>query len=167
MATALKNLSDYQPENIPNAKPYRFGIVVSEWNPEVTLALNSGCHDTLVKHGALAENIHTVFVPGSFDLPLAAQFLLENDTCDAVICLGCVIQGETRHFEFINQAVAAGIKDVYLTFSQPVIFGVLTTDNQQQALDRAGGKHGNKGVEAAIAAIKMTALQHSIINSKS
>jgi len=162
MATALKNLSDYQPENIPNAKPYRFGIVVSEWNPEVTLALLEGCRNTLLNHDAKPENIRTVYVPGSYELPLAAQFLLQSNRCDAVICLGCVIQGETRHFDFINQAVAAGIKDVNLTFNQPVIFGVLTTDNQQQAIDRAGGKHGNKGVEAALAAIKMIDLKHRI-----
>lgn len=159
MATALKNLSDYTPESIPNAKPYRFGIVVSEWNPEVTLALKDACLETLRKHGTPDDQLHVVFVPGSFELPLAAQIMLHQEVCDAVICLGCVIQGETRHFDFICQAVAAGIKDVNLEYNAPVIFGVLTTDNQQQALDRAGGKHGNKGVEAALAAIKMMHLK--------
>lgn len=162
MATALKNLSDYSPESIPNAKPYRFGIVVSEWNPEITLALRDACLETLRRHGAMEEQIQVVYVPGSYELPLAAQILLHQEVSDAVICLGCVIQGETRHFEFICQAVAAGIKDVNLQYNAPVIFGVLTTDTQQQALDRAGGKHGNKGVEAAIAAIKMMHLKKTL-----
>jgi 6,7-dimethyl-8-ribityllumazine synthase len=98
-------------------------------------------------------------VPGSFELPLAAQWSAKKKKIDAVICLGCVIQGETRHFEFINQSVAQGIKDVGLKYNKPVIFGVLTTDNMRQAMDRAGGKHGNKGDEAAITAIKMLAIQ--------
>lgn len=163
MATALKNLSDYNPENIPNAKSFRFGIVVSEWNPEVTGALNAACLETLLTHGAVAANIQTVSVPGSFELPLAAQLLLQEDIADAVICLGCVVQGETRHFEFICQAIAAGIKDVNLKFSKPVIFGVLTADSKQQAIDRAGGKHGNKGVEAAVTAIKMLGLMDQLL----
>ncbi len=136
-------------------KHYRIAIVVSEWNESVTEALYSGAVSTLRDYGIQRENIIRKNVPGSFELTLGAQFMAQLDDIDAVICLGCVIQGETRHFDFICQAVAMGITNVGLAFNKPVIFGVLTPDNQKQALDRAGGKHGNKGDEAAIAAIKM------------
>lgn len=155
MATSLKNLSDYSGKNIADISEKKFGIVVSEWNEEVTEALYSGALDTLLENGAKKENIIRKNVPGSFELSLGAQWMAEIEEIDAVICLGCVIQGETRHFDFICDAVAHGIKDVNLKFNKPVIFGVLTTDNQKQALDRAGGKHGNKGDEAAITAVKM------------
>ncbi|MEX0882909.1 MAG: 6,7-dimethyl-8-ribityllumazine synthase [Cyclobacteriaceae bacterium] len=155
MATSLKNLSTHTKDNIKDIKNKKFGIVVSEWNDEITTSLFGGALETLLKYGAQKENIFRKNVPGSFELPLAAQWLAKIKEIDAVICLGCVIQGETRHFEFICNAVAQGITEVGLKYDKPVIFGVLTPDNQQQALDRAGGKHGNKGDEAAITAIKM------------
>jgi 6,7-dimethyl-8-ribityllumazine synthase len=156
MATALKNLSEYQFSGDENVlKNKKFAIVVSEWNTEVTEALYQGAYNTLKEHGVKEDHIIRKEVPGSFELSLGAQWMAQRNDIDAVICLGCVIQGETRHFDFICQAVAQGITDVNLTFNKPVIFGVLTPENQEQALDRAGGKHGNKGVEAAITAIKM------------
>ncbi len=155
MASSQKNLSTYNDSNIGDVSDRKFGIVVSEWNSEVTEALYSGAVETLLNLGARRENIIRKTVPGSFELSLGAQWLASDDRIDAVICLGCVIQGETRHFEFICQAVSQGITQVGLKFNKPVIFGVLTTDNYQQALDRAGGKHGNKGDEAAATAIKM------------
>ncbi len=158
MASSQKNLSDFTKKNVLNVKDKKFGILVSEWNSEVTEALFSGAFETLLEHGAKREHIIRKDVPGSFELTLGAQWMAEQDTIDAVICLGCVIQGETRHFDFICSAVAHGITDVNLKYNKPVIFGVLTTDNQKQALDRAGGKHGNKGDEAAITAIKMLGL---------
>ena len=164
MATLLKNLSDFSGTDVPSAAPYRFGIVVAEWNKEVTQALYGGAYQSLVNHGALPENIFTYSVPGSFELTSGADLLLKNTKLDAVICLGCVIQGETRHFDFICNAVANGITNVAVKYSKPVIFGVLTTDNQQQAIDRAGGKHGNKGDEAAVTAIKMVNLAETLNN---
>ena len=137
----------------------RFGIVVSEWNHEITLALKEGAYSTLLKNGAEPDNILISFVPGSYELTLGAQLQLETNQVDAVICLGCVIHGETRHFDFICDAVANGITNLNIKYNTPVIFGVLTPDNQQQAIDRAGGKHGNKGDEAAATAIKMLALK--------
>lgn len=155
MATQLKNLSDFTHLEIPSAAPYRFGIVVAEWNAAVTHALLKGAYQTLTSYNAEEENIETYQVPGSFELTSGADLLLKKGGFNAVICLGCVIQGETRHFDFICNAVANGLSNVAIKYSKPVIFGVLTTDNQQQAIDRAGGKHGNKGDEAAITAIKM------------
>ena len=155
MASSLKNLSDYNSTNIIDVSTKRFAVVVSEWNEEVTAALYSGAYQTLLQHGVKAEHILRKQVPGSFELTLGAQWCAQQKEIDAVICLGCVIQGETRHFDFICDAVAQGITQVNFTYNKPVIFGVLTTQTQQQALDRAGGKHGNKGDEAAITAIKM------------
>ena len=162
MATSLKNLSDYNIESVQNAENMKFGIVVAEWNNEITDALYKGAYNTLLKHGAKEENILKKYVPGTFELTLGAQLITENTDVDAVIVLGCVIQGETRHFDFICQGVTQGITRVNLDYNLPVIFGVLTTDNQQQALDRAGGKHGNKGDEAAVTAIKMVTLKQNI-----
>jgi 6,7-dimethyl-8-ribityllumazine synthase len=155
MASSQKNLSSYSGENLKDVSSKKFAIIVSEWNNEVTESLYAGALDTLLKHGAKKENVVRKMVPGSFELTLAAQWMAEKKDIDAVICLGCVIQGETRHFDFICDAVAQGITNVSLKYNKPVIFGVLTPNNQQQALDRAGGKHGNKGDEAAITAIKM------------
>lgn len=155
MATNLKNLSDYSKDNIQDISSKKFGIVVSEWNNEVTNALFSGAFNTLLKHGAKREHIFKRMVPGSFELSLGGQWLAQQEDIDAVICLGCVIQGETKHFDFICDAVANGLTNVSLKYNKPVIFGVLTPNTHQQALDRAGGKHGNKGDEAAITAIKM------------
>ncbi|MGB3466601.1 MAG: 6,7-dimethyl-8-ribityllumazine synthase [Cyclobacteriaceae bacterium] len=155
MASSLKNLSEYSQKQLTDIAEKKFAIVVSEWNESVTEALFSGALETLLKNGAKKENIYRKDVPGSFELSLGAQYVAAEETIDAVICLGCVIQGETRHFDFICNAVANGITEVGLKYNKPVIFGVLTPENQKQALDRAGGKHGNKGDEAAITAIKM------------
>lgn len=159
MSTSLKNLSSYDPDTLPSAAEWSFGIVVAEWNPEITHALYQGCYDTLVQHGALPENIHTVQVPGTFELPMGARLLAGRRGLDALICLGCVIKGETSHNEYINQSVAFALQQLALTSGKPCIFGVLTPNTLQQALDRAGGIHGNKGVEAAVTAIRMAALR--------
>lgn len=159
MATANKNLSEYNPETIPDASSFKFGIVVSEWNHEVTGALLDGARQTLLKHGVKPENIFISHVPGSFELTLGAQLLAVNRELDAILCLGCVIQGETPHFTFICQSVTQGITQLNITHNLPFLFGVLTTQNLQQALDRAGGKFGNKGNEAAVTAIKMAYLK--------
>lgn len=160
MSTA--NLSAYNPEIVPDATEMRFGIVVSDWNNEITWSLLEGAVKTLKKHGTTKKNIVVKHVPGSFELTLGAQFLAEYDDLDAVICLGCVIQGETPHFIYICQGVTQGITQLNMEYNIPFIFGVLTTLTQQQAIDRAGGKLGNKGVEAAVTAIKMAALQHEM-----
>ncbi|WP_342646812.1 6,7-dimethyl-8-ribityllumazine synthase [Mucilaginibacter sp. CSA2-8R] len=164
MATQLKNLSDFSNTTVPSAAPYRFGIVVAEWNAQITGAMYEGAYQSLIEHGALTDNILTYSVAGSFELIAGADLLLSNKHLDAVICLGCVIQGETRHFDFICDAVANGISNVSIKHTKPVIFGVLTTDTQQQAADRAGGKHGNKGVEAAVTAIKMADMAQQLKN---
>jgi 6,7-dimethyl-8-ribityllumazine synthase len=156
------NLSAYDPESIPQASKMRFGVVVSDWNREVTWSLLEGAVNTLKKHGTKDVNIIVRHVPGSFELTLGAQFLAEYDDLDAVICIGCVIQGETPHFSYICQSVTQGITQLNLEYNIPFIFSVLTTLNLQQALDRAGGKHGNKGDEAAVTAIKMAALQREM-----
>ncbi len=158
MSSQHKNLSSYQASEIQDAKGMRIGISLAQWNHEITNALYEGAIKTLVKHGVNESDIYTFSVPGSFELPLGAKWLFEEKDVDAVLCLGCVIQGETRHFDFICQSVAQGIMDLNLSLGKPVIFGVLTTDNQQQALDRAGGKHGNKGTEAAATALQMLSL---------
>jgi 6,7-dimethyl-8-ribityllumazine synthase len=162
MATTLKNLSDYNKDEIPAADSLKFAIVVAEWNEEITGALEKGALNTLLEHGAKEDNIIIKRVPGSIELTLGAQLVAENTDVDAVICLGCVIQGETRHFDFVCQSVTQGITDLNIKYKKPFIFGVLTTDNQQQAKDRAGGKHGNKGDEAAIAAIKMASMKKEL-----
>ncbi|QCK13527.1 6,7-dimethyl-8-ribityllumazine synthase [Mangrovivirga cuniculi] len=162
MATSLKSLSDYSSKNLQGAKDKVFAIVVSEWNDTVTEALYEGAYETLLQNGVKKENIVKRYVPGSYELTLGAQWMAERDDIDAVICLGCVIQGETRHFDFICDAVANGITNVNLKYNKPVIFGVLTPDTMKQALDRAGGKHGNKGDEAAITAVKMLGLKETL-----
>ena len=162
MSSSDHHLSVVQGSEVPDASPFSFAIVWSEWNSEVTGAMRDGAMKTLLKYGALKENISVKAVPGSFELTLGAQWMLEKKEVDAVICIGCVIQGETRHFDFICEAVAKGITDLNIEYSTPVIFGVLTPNDQQQAMDRAGGKHGNKGDEAAITAIKMAALYASL-----
>jgi 6,7-dimethyl-8-ribityllumazine synthase len=136
----------------------KFGIVVSDWNSEITFALLEGAVNTLIKHGTLRENIIVRHVPGSFELTFGAKHIAEEQDVDAVICLGCVIQGETPHFNYICQGVSMGITQLNIDYNLPFVFGVLTTSNLQQAKERAGGKHGNKGDEAAITAIKMVAM---------
>ncbi|MDZ7738760.1 MAG: 6,7-dimethyl-8-ribityllumazine synthase [Bacteroidales bacterium] len=157
-----KDLSSYDPSKIPAADNMKFGIVVSDWNNDITWKLMEGALNTLKKHGASDDNIFIGHVPGSFELPLAAQLLKESRDVDALICLGCVIQGETPHFTYVCQGVTEGITHLNLKYSTPFIFGVLTTDTLQQAADRAGGKHGNKGDEAALTAIRMVDLQRNI-----
>lgn len=155
MAAKEKNLSARYLSDISDMSSKKIAIVVSEWNEEITESLYAGTHQSLIHVGVPKENIIRLNVPGSFELSFGAQKMAQKKNIDAVICLGCVIQGETRHFEFICQSVAQGLKDVALKYDKPVIFGVLTTDTYQQAVDRAGGKYGNKGDEAAITAIKM------------
>lgn len=152
MAGTLKSTSGKVKINLASKK---FGIAVAEWNEEITEALYEGTLSTLVKLGAKRSNITRVTVPGSYELPLAAQRLAKQKSIDAVICLGCVIQGETPHFDYICQAVANGIMRVNLDTGKPVAFGVLTTLDKKQALERAGGKYGNKGEEAAVTVVEM------------
>jgi 6,7-dimethyl-8-ribityllumazine synthase len=159
MASSLRNLSKYDETTIPNAAGLYFGIVVAEWNNDITHALYTGCYDTLIRHGAQPEHIYTMQVPGTFELPTGARILSAQQNVDAMICLGCVIKGETSHNEYINHAVANGLVNLGLTTGKAHIFGVLTPNDLQQAKDRAGGQHGNKGVEAAVTAIRMAALR--------
>ncbi|MDY8137656.1 6,7-dimethyl-8-ribityllumazine synthase [Aquimarina sp. 2201CG5-10] len=160
MATENKNLSQYDKSTIPNAKNFRFGIVVSEWNDTITEGLFQGAFDALRDCGVMKENIVRWNVPGSFELIYGCKKMQESyDMLDAVIAIGSVIQGETKHFDFVCEGVTQGIKDLNITSDIPVIFCVLTDNNMQQSIDRSGGKHGNKGTEAAIAAIKMAQLR--------
>lgn len=158
MATINKNLSVYDKTTIPNAKGLRFGIVVSEWNSEITEGLYAGAEEALLNCGTVKSDIVRWNVPGSFELPFGCRKMIKSHKVDAVIAIGSVIQGETKHFDFVCEATAQGIKDLNLMFDIPVIFCVLTDNTMQQAIDRSGGKHGNKGTEAAIAAIKMAVL---------
>jgi 6,7-dimethyl-8-ribityllumazine synthase len=161
MASELKNLSAFEGSDVPNATDMKFGIVWAEWNHEITSKLMKGAHDTLIKHGAKPENIVNKTVPGAFELTLGAQYMAEFGQVDAIICIGCVIQGDTKHFDFICDAVAKGVTNLNLKYNKPFIFGVLTVNNQEQAEDRTGGKHGNKGDEAAVTAIKMLGMKNS------
>jgi 6,7-dimethyl-8-ribityllumazine synthase len=161
MSSSEKNLSRFEGSEVPSAARYKFGIVWSEWNHEITHELKEGALSFLRSKDAKEKNITIKTVPGAYELTLGAQYLLEKQRVDAVIVLGCVIQGETKHFDFICEAVANGITQLNIKFGKPVIFGVLTPNNVQQAVDRAGGKHGNKGEEAAATAIKMLALRDS------
>ncbi len=158
---ATTNLSAYDKTTIPNAKGFRFGIVVSEWNNDITDNLFKGAHHTLIENGALNKNIITLNVPGSYELIYGCKHLIKSQNLDAIIAIGNVIQGETKHFDFVCEAVAHGIKDINIQFDVPVIFCVLTDNTKQQSIDRSGGKHGNKGIESAIAAIKMAVIKQS------
>lgn len=158
MASALKNLSTYDESNIPDAADLSFGIVVADWNRDITHALYEGCLETLLKHGAKEENVHVVQVPGTFELPAGGRILAGREKLQAVICIGCVIKGETKHDEYINNAVSQGLVNLSIATGKPFIFGVLTPNTHEQAVDRAGGKYGNKGVEAAVTALRMAAL---------
>jgi 6,7-dimethyl-8-ribityllumazine synthase len=161
MSSRKKNLSIFKQGEIPSGNSMRIGIVVSEWNPEITEALFAGVFATLVANGVNRKNIFRVTVPGSFELPFGAQLCLKKKRCDAVICIGCVIRGETPHFDYICQSVSKGIMDLNLMSGIPVIFGVLTCNTPAQAKARSGGKYGNKGVEAAVTALKMSALKNN------
>ena len=160
MATVNKNLSDYDKTIIPNANKFRFGIVVSEWNDTITEGLYQGAYDTLIENGVLPNNIIRWDVPGSYELIYGSKKMQEQ-MVNAVIAIGSVIQGETKHFDFVCDAVSQGIKDLNIQRETPVIFCVLTDNNLQQAIDRSGGKYGNKGTEAAVAAIKMANLREN------
>ncbi|GAA4238936.1 6,7-dimethyl-8-ribityllumazine synthase [Postechiella marina] len=160
MATVNKNLSDYDKNTIPNAENFRFGIVVSEWNDTITEGLYKGAYDALIENGVLPKNIIRWDVPGSFELIYGAKKMQEQ-MVNAVITIGCVIQGETKHFDFVCEGVTQGVKDLNVLHETPVIFCVLTDNTMQQSIDRSGGKHGNKGTEAAIAAIKMAELRQN------
>jgi 6,7-dimethyl-8-ribityllumazine synthase len=154
---ATTNLSAYDKDKIPNAKMLRFGIVVSEWNPDITQKLYEGAVETLLKHGATKENILSLWVPGSFELVFGCSQMLKTEEVDAVIAIGNVIRGETEHFTFVCEGVTQGIKDLNIQYDVPTIFCVLTDNTREQSIERSGGKHGNKGVECAVAAIKMAA----------
>lgn len=159
MATINKNLSEYDKNSIPDAKNFRFGIVVSEWNETITEGLFNGAISGLLENEVPAEHIIRWNVPGSFELIYGAKKMLQTQNVDAVIVIGCVIQGQTKHFDFVCEGVTQGIKDLNVQTDIPVIFCVLTDNNMQQSIDRSGGIHGNKGTEAAIAAIKMAYLR--------
>ena len=158
MATENKNLSQYNKETLPNVTAKRFGIITSEWNETVTEGMRKGAEETFLDCGVLSENIIQWNVPGSFELVNGAKKMLSKEQIDAIIVIGCVIQGETKHFDFVCQGVTQGVAYLNATQNIPVIFCVLTDNNLQQSLDRSGGKHGNKGIEAAVAAIKMVNL---------
>lgn len=167
MASHLKNLSSYNDATIPTADDMIFGVIVAEWNEHITHVLYEGCVETLLKHGAKEENIHVAQVPGAFELPVAARLLASRfPAVNAIICLGCVIKGDTKHDEYINLSVANALQNLSITSAKPFIFGLLTPNDEQQALDRAGGKHGNKGVEAAVTAIRMAALKNDFDGKK-
>ena len=155
MATAYQNLSTYDFNSVPDASDMRVGIVVSEWNSAITEKLLEGACNTLEKHGMLHNNIQVFRVPGSFELTFGAQQVAKYCDVNAVIILGCVVKGDTPHFDYVCEGVTEGVSMLNATQDTPVIFGLLTTENMQQAEDRAGGKHGNKGDESAITAIKM------------
>ena len=161
MATALKNLSDYNKESIPNGADFKVGIVVSEWNDTITNNLFEGAKQAFLDNGVPESNILVRHVPGAFELPLASQFMLDNTDVDGVVAIGVVIQGETRHFDFVCQGATQGLMNVMLEYNSPVSFCLLTDNNIQQSIDRSGGVHGNKGIECAIACLKMIALKKS------
>jgi 6,7-dimethyl-8-ribityllumazine synthase len=157
MATINNNLSDFNKDSLPNSSNMKIGIVVSKWNNKITDGLYNGAFTTLIESGVSENNIEKIEVPGSFELIFGAKLLSRKDV-DAIICLGSVIQGETKHFDYLCQAVSNGIKDLNISLNIPVIFGVLTDNTMEQAVNRSGGKHGNKGVEAAVTAIYMVHL---------
>ena len=160
MATQNNNLSDYNKDSIPDVSNLRFGIVVSQWNDDITDGLFKGAYETLLDCGVSSDNILKLEVPGSFELIYGSKILYKKN-CDVIICLGSVIQGETKHFDYVCQGVTNGIKDLNIALDVPVIFGVLTDNSKEQAINRSGGIHGNKGVEAAVTAIKMAYLNRN------
>ena len=161
MATAQHHLSEHDQTSVPSGAGRRFALVVSEWNRDITESLRRGARETLLRYGVAEGDIVERWVPGSFELAAGAQFLLEAGGLHGVVCLGSVVRGETPHFDFVCHGTTHGIMTVGLKFSVPVIFGVLTDDTMQQALDRSGGKHGNKGVDCAVAVLKMAALKYA------
>ena len=162
MSSSIKNLSSIELPEISVLKNAKIGIVTSEWNHDITFVLLEGCTATLKEYGCSDDDILSIYVPGAFELPTGAKLLLSNNKLDAVICLGCVIKGETKHDEYICNAVSVGIMSLSIASGKPVIFGLLTPNDIQQAKDRSGGIHGNKGVEAAISAVKMIHLSNEV-----
>lgn len=162
MATKFHNLSEYDLNSVPSAQGMRFGIVVSEWNNNITGALLQGAFDTLTKHGASEEDITVMTVPGSFELVFGASQMVKSGKMDAVIAIGCVVRGDTPHFDYICEGTTQGLASLNERFDVPVIYGLLTCNNMEQAQDRAGGTLGNKGDECAITAIKMVDYYHKI-----
>ena len=162
MASALKNLSTYDESTLPDGAELKIGIVLAEYHTDITHPLYEGAVATLLEHGVKEANVHTVQVPGAFELPAGARLISQKEKLDAVICIGCVIKGETPHNDYINQSVANALQTMSVASGRPYIFGLLTPNDHQQALDRAGGKHGNKGVECAVAALRMAALKKSV-----
>jgi 6,7-dimethyl-8-ribityllumazine synthase len=160
MATAAHHLSEHDPSSVPSGAGRRFALVVSEWNRTITDALRAGARDTLLRYGVAADDIVEVWVPGSFELASGAQYLLERGGLNGIICLGSVVRGETPHFDFVCHGTTQGIMQVGLKYGRPVIFGVLTDETMEQALDRSGGRHGNKGIDCAVAVLKMAELRH-------
>lgn len=162
MSTKDKNLSDYQKLDVKNIDKLKVGIVISEWNDDITSSLAQGCRDTLLREGIKEDHIYQLLVPGSFELPTGCRILDDKYNLDAVIALGCVIKGDTRHDEYINQAVATGLMQLGIMRAKPFVFGLLTTNNKEQAEERSGGRYGNKGVEAALTALKMSSLKFEL-----
>lgn len=162
MSTKDTKNSEYEILNIQNIETYKIGLVVSQWNNDITNSLFLGAKQVLLKNGILDSNIISISVPGSFELIFGAKMLIEKNSLDAVIILGSIIRGETPHFDYVCQGVTHGIKDLNIKYNIPVVFGLLTDNNKQQALDRSGGKYGNKGIEAGITALKMAYLNKSI-----
>lgn len=162
MATSLKNLSAFDQDTIPNGADFTIGIVVSEWNGHITSKLLEGAVETLLGAGVKEANLRIQQVPGAFELPLGAQWFAQDEQIDGIIAIGVVIQGETRHFDFVCSGTTQGIVDVTLKYNKPVGFCLLTDNTEQQSIDRAGGKHGNKGVEAAVTVLKMIELKRNI-----
>ncbi|MDG1427637.1 MAG: 6,7-dimethyl-8-ribityllumazine synthase [Crocinitomicaceae bacterium] len=161
MATVNRNLSEYNKEEIPNGADFKIGIVVSEWNEKITFNLLKGAKQALLDNGVKEENIDVRLVPGAYELPLGAQFFCESDGVDGVVAIGVVIQGETKHFDFVCEGASQGLMNVNLKYNIPVAFCVLTDEYEQQSIDRSGGVHGNKGIECAVACMKMIALKRS------
>jgi 6,7-dimethyl-8-ribityllumazine synthase len=159
LSSSSFGLSLYDESTVPNIRGRKFGIVVSDWNQSITENLLVACKNTLLHHGALAEDLIIFNVPGSFELPVGAKILSDKYKVSAIICLGCLIKGDTAHDEYIATAVANGLTQLSVLSAIPCVFGVLTVLNEQQALDRSGGKYGNKGVEAAVTAMKMASLK--------
>ena len=162
MASSLHNLSDYDINSVPSAEDMRFGIVVSEWNNNITSALLQGAYDTLLRHGAKEENIRVMTVPGSFELVYGSSQMVKSGKVDAVIAIGCVIRGDTPHFDYICQGATYGLSKLNLQNDVPVIYGLLTCNNHDQAEARCGGILGNKGDECAITAIKMVSYRRNL-----
>jgi len=167
MASSEKGLSTYNTKDVPDGTKFNIGIAASEWNEDICQNLLDGALETLEKHNIKKENIHLVRVPGSFELPYAASLLLKSENLDGVLCLGCVIKGETRHDEYINSSIANGITQLAMMSGKAIIYGVITAEDKQQAIDRAGGKHGNKGIEGAITLLRMIGLKKNLSSSKS